>query len=199
MASEPSGTWIWYSTRTAPPAARRRRDDGSLRMTVMSSKSGAQAPAVHAPDPASSMMQQYFFSAVVPAPVVQSWFSTVQVGVVVGQRDAVELDRPLDDEARVELDVAELEVAAAPARLARRGAAPRGVAAVARLVLARGVALEALARDRELGRPAPRAVARVAGVAVVDAEGALGDAARIGVEPVAAHLGGAGGGRVLGL
>merc|ERR1719310_326510 len=115
------------------------------------------------------MMQQYFFSAVVPAPVVQSWFSTVHVGVVV---------------------VAELEVAAAGARLARRGAAPRGVAAVARLVLARGVALEALARDRELGRPAPRAVARVAGVAVVDAEGALGDAARVGVEPVAAHLGG---------
>merc|ERR1719310_2034803 len=179
---------------------------------VVPAKSGAQAPAVHAPDPVSSMMQQYFFSAVVPAPVVQSWFSTVHVGVVddrrrdvgrvglgVGQRDAVELDRPLDDEARVELDVAELEVAAAPARLARRGAAPRGVAAVARLVLARGVALEALARDRELGRPAPRAVARVAGVAVVDAEGALGDAARVGVEPVAAHLGGAGGGRVLGL
>merc|ERR1719248_235893 len=50
---------------------------------VVSSKSGAQAPAVHAPDPASSMMQQYFFSAVVPAPVVQSWFSTVHVGVVV--------------------------------------------------------------------------------------------------------------------
>ena len=88
MASEPSGTWIWYSTRTASAPWfwywSRRRDDGSLRMTVMSSKSGTQAPAVHVPDPASSKMQQYFFSAVVPAPVVQSWFSTVQVGVVAG-------------------------------------------------------------------------------------------------------------------
>merc|ERR1719409_1984821 len=100
----------------------------------------------------------------------------VEDAAVVGVRGA--------HEARVELDVAELEVAAAGrARLARRGAAPGGVAAVARLVLARGVALEALARDREFGRPAPRAVARVAGVAVVDAERALGDAARVGGEP----------------
>ena len=62
MASEPSGTWIWYSTRTASAPWfwdwSRRRDDGSLRMTVMSSKSGTQAPAVHVPDPASSKMQQ---------------------------------------------------------------------------------------------------------------------------------------------
>merc|ERR1719478_1251452 len=44
MSSEPSGTWIWYSTRTSSAPWfwywSRRRDDGSLRMTVMSSKAG---------------------------------------------------------------------------------------------------------------------------------------------------------------
>ena len=101
--------------------------------------------------------------------------------------------------ARVELDVAELEVAAAGlARLGATGAAPGRVAAVESRTCARGVALEALARDRALARPAPRAVARVARRAVVDAERALGDAARVGGQ-WQPDVGGAGRRLVLGL
>ena len=63
------------------------------------------------------------------------------VGLGVGQGHAGELDRPLDDEARVELDVAELEVAAAGlARLWRDAALPQEASPQSRLVLARGVA-----------------------------------------------------------